>query len=95
MRLILLTIFLTGCATPSLDHTGGLTHAISGPFHVLLGPPNRVDEACRGVRTEGDRRIRGCYLRAGDTYWMWIAEDQDRADTIAHEWRHSIEGDFH
>lgn len=93
-----LALLLAGCATtPNYNPTGGLTHAINGRFHVLLGPANRVDDACRGlgIDTVAGQRVRGCYLKAGDAHFMWVAQDMDEADTIAHEWRHSIEGAFH
>jgi hypothetical protein len=89
---------LGGCATPpDYNPTGALTHAISGRFHVLLGSPPRVDEACRsvGIDAVAGQRVRGCYLKAGDAHFMWISQDLDEAETIAHEWRHSIEGAWH
>lgn len=74
--------------------TQGLEHGISGRFHVLIGPVSRVIEACRGI-TNSPYEARGCYLKAGNTHWIWVSEDTELANTLAHEIRHSHEGEWH
>lgn len=94
--LLALSLGLAACATtPAGTPTAGLAHGQSGRFHVLIGPWSRIQEACRGIGAVGEGAILGCWLPAGDTHWIWVADGSTLADTLAHEVRHSHEGHWH
>jgi hypothetical protein len=89
VRFLAAALLLVGCASADLRH------GQSGNYHVFLGAWPRVQEACRAIGVTGEGVIFGCWLKAGDTHWIWASEDTQLADTLAHEIRHTHEGLFH
>lgn len=92
MVLCVIVVTLSSCSTAA-----SFRHGIDGNYHVLLGSPSAVDEVCRrvGVNAPSEIAVKGCWLKAGAAHFIWAAEDLALQDTLAHEIRHTHEGQFH
>jgi hypothetical protein len=91
LRIILLTILLTGCATKFEKGSAGMVY-----WHKL-DSQDEIVEACLPPHTRGSIvfNIRGCYVFNDNVCHIYAQDDINSMKYLGHELKHCFDGHFH